>query len=143
METLWMTLFVHKHIECLWISQQWWGNGWLMRLTSLVTSVVLKENKKIAKCFTIITSKLHQKHQRREKKWLSAFIYIKLMLIWFHTTIGAYPSSIMCLNNLARTPYMFPYCACILSTTTKLWNFFSISIQLIPVSFATPFPSFS
>ena len=85
-----MTLFIHKHVECLWINQQWWENGWLMRLTSPITSVVLKENKEIVKCFAIITSKLHQKHQRREKKWLSAFIYIKLMLIWFHTTIRVY-----------------------------------------------------
>ena len=90
METLWMTLFIHKHVECLWINQQWWENGWLMRLTSPITSVVLKENKKIAKCFTIITSKPRQKHQRREKNDLSAFIYIKLMLIWFHTTIRVY-----------------------------------------------------
>ena len=51
---------------------------------------------------------------------------------------GAYPSAVMCLNNSAKTPYMFPDCECILSPTTKLWTFFSISIQLIPISFDTP-----
>ena len=56
---------------------------------------------------------------------------------------GANPSSVMCLNNSAKTPYRFTDCACILFPTTKFWIFFSIRSNSYLFLLPPPFPSFS
>ena len=37
----WMTFSVHKHVESLWINQQWWESGWQTRWSFYFFKVII------------------------------------------------------------------------------------------------------
>ena len=77
----------------------------------------------------------------KSNQWFSLPILSKLQRM--NLLYGADPSSVMCLNNSAKTPYRFTDCACILFLTTKFWTFFSIRSKSYLFLLPPPFPSFS